>query len=331
MESEVILHHTGADLPVTYAAQPPALSVADYLAIASRRKWSFILPAISIVVIAVLVALLLPPVYRSASTILIEEQEIPADFVVATVTSFAEQRLQQINQRIMSTTRLMEIIEEYDLYKEMREKRTSEEVIEQMREDVQLNQISAEVVDRVTGRPTVATIAFTLSYMGKDSPTKVQRVANVLTSLFLKENLDVRERQTSDTSKFLEEEMQRVKHSLAVTESSLAEFKENHINSLPEMLQVNMQGLSTSERSIERLDEQLRSLKEREGYLQTQLANVSPLHGEFGSSAVGDVGDRIGGFADSLFTRAPGCDQGQSRDCGLEEEDGRRQRPGGCG
>ena len=276
MENEIIQHQPGADLPVKYAAQPPAPTVADYLAIASRRKWSFILPVLIILVIAVAVALLLPPVYRSASTILIEEQEIPTDFVVTTVTSFAEQRLQQINQRIMSTTRLMGIIEEYDLYKKMRERRTSEEVIEQMREDVRLNQISAEVVDRRTGRPMTATIAFTLSYEGKDSPTKVQRVANVLTSLFLKENLEVRERQTSEASKFLEEEMQRVKQSLSGTERMLAEFKEKHINSLPEMLPVNMQGLSTSERSIERLDEQLRSLKEREGYLQTQLANLSP-------------------------------------------------------
>ena len=276
MESELIQRNSGADLAVKYTSQPLAPSVADYLAIASRRKWSFILPAAIILIIAVAVALLLPPVYRATSTILIEEQEIPADFVVATVTSFAEQRLQQINQRIMSTSRLMEIIEEYDLYKEMRAKRTSEEVIEQMRQDVQLNQISAEVVDRRTGRPTAATIAFTLSYEGKDSPAKVQRVANVLTSLFLKENLAVRERQTSETSKFLEEEMQRVKQDLAETERTLSEFKEKHINSLPEMLQVNMQGLSTSERSIERLDEQLRSLKEREGYLHTQLANLSP-------------------------------------------------------
>jgi polysaccharide chain length determinant protein (PEP-CTERM system associated) len=145
-----------------------------------------------------------------------------------------------------------------------------------MREDVQFSQISAEVVDRRTGRPTAATIAFTLSYMGKDTPAKIQRVANVLTSLFLKENLEVRERQTSETSKFLEEEMQRVKRDLNTTENALADFKMKHINSLPEMLQVNMQGVSMSERSIERLDEQLRSLKEREGYLQTQLANISP-------------------------------------------------------
>ncbi len=253
-----------------------AISPGDYVRIAKRRKWSFILPFIFVVAAAVAVALLLPPKYRSSATILIEEQEIPADFVTATVTSFAEQRLQQINQRIMSTTKLLEIIESFDLYKKMRAKRTTEEVIAQMREDVHLQQISTEVMDRRTGRATVATIAFSLSYEGKDSPDAVQRVANRLVSLFLQENLEVRERQTAETSEFLEEEMQRVRKELTAIEMTLSDFKERHISELPELLQVNIQGLSNSERSIERLEEQLRSIKEREGYLQTQLASLSP-------------------------------------------------------
>jgi polysaccharide chain length determinant protein (PEP-CTERM system associated) len=259
------------------AGEPgPAISPGDYLKIAKRRKWSFLLPFILVVIVAGAVALLLPAKFRSSATILIEEQEIPADFVTSTVTSFAEQRLQQINQRIMSTTRLLEIIERFDLYKKMRDKRTTEEVIERMRKDVRLNQISTEVMDRRTGRATVATIAFSLSYEGKDSPAAVQRVANKLVSLFLKENLQVRERQTAEASQFLEDETQRVRKELDEIELALSRYKERHINELPELLQVNIQGLSNSERSIERLEEQLRSIKEREGYLETQLANLSP-------------------------------------------------------
>ena len=260
-----------------WAGTPPAtLSPGDFLKIAGRRRWSLVLPFLLVTAAAAALALFLSPTYRSTATILIEEQEIPADFVTATVTSFAEQRLQQINQRIMSTTRLLEIIERFDLYKKMRAKRTTEEVIEQMREDVSLKQISTEVMDRRTGRPTVATIAFSLSYEGKDSPDNVQRVANMLVSLFLQENLDVRERQTAETSQFLEDEMDRVRKELTEIEIALSDFKEQHINELPELLQVNIQGLSNCERSIERLEEQLSSNKEREGYLQTQLASLSP-------------------------------------------------------
>lgn len=253
-----------------------ALSPQDIVKIAKRRKFSFALPALLVMAITLAVALLLPPVYRSSATILIEEQEIPPDFVMATVTSYAEQRLQQINQRIMSTTKLLEIIERFDLYKKMREYRTTEEVVRQMRNDVRLNPISTEVMDRRTGRPTVATIAFSLVYQGKDSPAAVQRVTNKLVSLFLQENLEVRERQTAETSLFLEEETRRVGDELAGIETALSVFKEKHINALPELLEVNIQGVANSERSIERLEEQLRSTKEREGYLQAQLANLSP-------------------------------------------------------
>jgi polysaccharide chain length determinant protein (PEP-CTERM system associated) len=255
---------------------PDLPNIADYAGILRRRKWSLVLPMAIVLALAAVTAILLPTIYRSSATILIEEQEIPTDFVTATVTSYAEQRLQQINQRIMSTSRLLEVIEQFDLYAKLRKRRTTEEVIERMRTDVKLRQISAEVVDRRTGRPTTATIAFSLSFEGHETPLTVQRVANVLVSLFLQENLQVRERQTADTSKFLEDELERVKGELAVVERKLSDYKEIHMNSLPEMIQLNVQAVSSAERNLERLDEQLRSGKEREGYLQAQLANVAP-------------------------------------------------------
>jgi polysaccharide chain length determinant protein (PEP-CTERM system associated) len=222
-----------------------------------------------------MVALALPSIYKSTSTILIEEQDIPADFVMTTVTSYAEQRLQSIYQRIVSFSRLLEIVNRFNLYPDLKEKWTTEEIVDKMREDILLEPISAEMVDRRTGRPADATIAFSLSYEGKD-PGTVQRVANMLTSLFLQENLRVREKQTKETSEFLENEMEKVKADLSELEAKMSTFKESHMNELPDLLQVNMQSLNSMENNIERLNEQLRSLKEREGYLQTQLASISP-------------------------------------------------------
>ncbi len=252
-----------------------SLSLNDFFDIVKRRRWSLVLPVVLVIAAAGALALLLPSVYRSSATILIEEQEIPTDFVMATVTSFVEQRLQQINQRIMSTTRLLEIINQFDLYVDLREKWTTAEVIDKMREDIRLNTISVDTVDRRTGRPTAATIAFTLSYEGKD-PGTVVKVANVLSSLFLEENLRVRERQTSETSQFLEEELEKVKTLLASVEAQIAVFKESHMHELPELMQVNQQSLNNAEQSIQRLSETLRGLKEREGYLETQLASTAP-------------------------------------------------------
>ena len=255
--------------------EPTQLTPNEYFAIVKRRKWSLMLTTLFFIAASVAIALALPSIYKSTSTILIEEQDIPADFVMTTVTSYAEQRLQSINQRIMSSSRLMEIIQRFGLYKEYADKWTTEEMVEKMREDTVLEPISAEVIDHRTGRPTAATIAFTLSYEGK-SPNKVQQVANVMTSLFLSENLQVRERQAEETTTFLEAEMAKVKVELADLEAKIAAFKNEHINELPEVMQLNIQSLDRLEREITLANEQLRNLKEKQEYYRTQLASVEP-------------------------------------------------------
>jgi polysaccharide chain length determinant protein (PEP-CTERM system associated) len=252
--------------------EPSTMTMDDYFAIVKRRKWSLILPAIIVFIAVAVVALALPSIYKSTSTILIEEQEIPADFVMTTVTSYAEQRLQSIHQRIVSFPRLLDLINRFNLYPGLKNKRTDEEIVAKMREDITLEPISIEAADRRT-RTTAVTIAFTLSYEGKN-PGTVHRVANILTSMFLEENLQVREKQARETTKFLENEMEKVKDDLSKLEAKMAVFKGAHMNELPELLQVNMQSLNNIENNIDRLNEQLRSIKEREGYLQTQLASI---------------------------------------------------------
>ncbi|NWF54072.1 MAG: chain-length determining protein [Syntrophaceae bacterium] len=248
-----------------------AKDIGDILAIVKRRKWSLVVPMILVFAGSAAVAFTLTPVYQSASTILIEEQDIPRDFVISTVTGFAEQRLQSINQRIMSTTKLLEIINRFNLYAEERKKQTTEEIVTRMREkDIKFQTISADIVDRRTGRATRATIAFSLSFRG-ERPALVQQVTNVLASLYLEENLKSREQQASSTSRFLEEEKKEVKAHLARIEARLTPFKTRHINELPEHLQVNLSALDRCERDIDRARNDLRTAQEREDYLRTQM------------------------------------------------------------
>jgi polysaccharide chain length determinant protein (PEP-CTERM system associated) len=155
----------------------------------------------------------------------------------------------------------------------MRQDATAASVVAKMRSDIDLELISVDTIDRRTGRPSAATIAFKLSYQGRD-PATVQRVTNTLVSLFLNENIQVRQRQTTETSVFLNEEAQRVKNQLDELEEKLSAYKQRYMNALPEMLQVNLRSLENYESGAVRIDEQIRMLKEREGYLQAQLASI---------------------------------------------------------
>jgi polysaccharide chain length determinant protein (PEP-CTERM system associated) len=249
------------------------MSLGDFRAIFHRRKTSLFTTMLAVILLAAVVALALPPVYRSSAIVLVEAQEIPADFVMTTVTSYVEQRVQAITQRIMSTSRLLEVINSIGLYADIRDKATTEALVEKLHEKISIKPISVETVDPRTGRPSVATGAVEFSFEG-GRPGQVQRVTDTIVNNFLQANLQERQRQTAEATTFLQEEMARVKVQLDAAEKRLAAFKEKHINALPEMLQVNQQAITNIESQITRSKDQLRSLREREGYLQTQLASI---------------------------------------------------------
>lgn len=247
----------------------------DYAAIIKRRKYYILVPFLSIVIVAAIVAYVLPPIYKSTTTILIEGQQIPSDLVRSTVPTVVEEAIQTITQQIMSRSKLLEIVNRFDLYNDLRERETTEEIIERMREDINLEMISAEVIDQRTGRPSIATIAFSLSYEWKD-PSKVQKVANTLASLYLEQNLKDREEKARTTSIFIEAELNMLKDSIDQLENKIAEFKEKHFQALPEMAQLNLQMVQRLERETENIEQQIRNVRERKIYLEGQLAGIDP-------------------------------------------------------
>jgi len=245
-------------------------TIRDYIEIARRRKKSLILPFLLVVTVAVVAAVVIPPQYKSTSTILIEEQEIPREYVVSTINSYAEQRLQSINQQVISTTKLLEIINKYNLYSDLKKRLTNEEIVDKMRKNIKFETVSAEVDDKRAGRSAKVTIAFTISYMGR-SPVVVQQIANVLASLYLEENLKVRGQQSQGAAKFFDEEMKDVQGKIADLDSRIASYKGRNVDALPELAQANFQELARIEQVIDQQNEQLRGLKERESSLKSQL------------------------------------------------------------
>lgn len=176
-----------------------------------------LVPIILLMIIGVSIAYSLSPVYRSTATILIEEQEVLTDLVRSTVTSYADQRIQTIKHQVMSRSTLLKVIDQYSLYPQLRGKATTEALLKRFTDDVRIEVISADVVDRRTGQQTRATIAFTLAYDG-ETPPLAQMVANELTSLFLAENLRTRERSAQETTAFLQKEAENLSNRIETLE-----------------------------------------------------------------------------------------------------------------
>jgi len=217
----------------------------------SRRKWLAILTFMGPFVASVSLAIALPYLYRSTATLLVERPEVSETFVKSSVTSELETRLHTISQDILSRSQLQELITRFDLYPEFRKRATPEEGVERMRRDIR--------IEFKGGDPQVArgpTIAFTLSYRGRD-PETVAKVTNTLASLFVEENVKRRERQAAGTAEFLRVQLEEMKGKLNQEERRLSEFKESHIGELPEQMEANLA-------TLQRLNTEMRLNKENQ-------------------------------------------------------------------
>jgi succinoglycan biosynthesis transport protein ExoP len=243
----------------------------DIGGIVRRRFVLFLLCFVPVLVISAAVAYLLPPVYRSKATILVEGQQIPEEYVKSTITGFVEERLQLITQQIMSRTKLLEIINQFGLYSNLKARYSTEEIVQKMREAVELKTVSAE--SKGSGRATSATIAFSISFEGND-PGTVQKVTNALASLYLEQNLKVREEKAASTTGFLESELEAVRKQIASLEAQISAFKRAHMGELPEQTSVNVQALERLGRDRDQAEAQMRAAAERKVYLEGQLATV---------------------------------------------------------
>jgi succinoglycan biosynthesis transport protein ExoP len=259
-----------------------------------RQRTIFILVSGVFIATTIALALLLPSTYMSSATILIEQQEIPQELVRSAVTSFADQRVQIISQRVMTTQNLLTMIERYNLYPNVRLSKPREVLLETMRSDISMKMISADVIDPRSGRPTQATIAFSVSYKNH-SPELALKVANDLTSLYLNENLTSRTQMAEQTASFFAEEAARQQARIMEIDKKLAEFKQKNQDSLPESMQLNTNISERTEMDLRDANNRIAAIESQKVLLEAQLAQITPTQQVFS-----DTGQRVMNAEDRL-------------------------------
>lgn len=251
-------------------------SIQDYVAIIKRRKKIILNTALVVTFIGILLIIFLPATYRSTAVILIESQDIPPDLIRSTVTSYAVQRIEEIRQRIMTTSNIMSIVQRFELYDEKELKwKTRAEISKEFRDNVEVEPISADVIDPRSGTPTQAVIAFKLSYDGDESQ-KVFKVTNELITLYLNENLRGRTEQSNSTSDFLSDELSSMDDLLKELEHKLSTFKEDNQGSLPELNSYNLNIIDRGQEDLINSGTRIQELESRKIQLESQLAQLSP-------------------------------------------------------
>src|SRR5262245_58234674 len=258
--------------------------LSEYLAALRRYKGQIIAVASVVAAISFIVAAVLPPVFRSSATILVQEQEVPPDLVRSTITSFADERIQVISQQVMTRAVLLQLVDKYQLYQKYRGRATDDEILDRMRNNIRLSTVNADISDRSSGRRVNATIAFKISYDAPD-PERAQQVANELVSLYLNENVKARQQSVAETTAFLAQEAERLAKQIALIEVNLAEFKRRNVGRMPDSSTINVQLSDRTEAEIQRVERETSLLQDRKRSLEIQLSLVKPNSPVPGASA----------------------------------------------
>jgi succinoglycan biosynthesis transport protein ExoP len=273
------------------------LSTQDYLEIVLRHKWWMLFAFIIGLTISIAYSYSLTPLYRSSTLILVEPQKVPVAYVNPTVTSTVQERLTTISQQILSRTNLEKIIIQYRLYEGEQKGRGWQRKISRLMRDWtgldvdklliavnlarQTEPVPLEVlVERMRRDIEVRVVgggnAFTVSYVG-DDPVTVMKVTNTLATLFIEENLKLREQQAEGTSEFLELQLAEAKQQLERQEAALKAFKEKHMGALPGQTDANLRTLDRLQLELHTINESLRAAEERKSALarfHQELQNI---------------------------------------------------------
>jgi polysaccharide chain length determinant protein (PEP-CTERM system associated) len=263
-------------------------NVNDYKEIFLRRKLYFIIPFVVIFTAAVLWAALAPRKYQASTLVLVTPQRVPAELVRPTVTAGILERLNSISQEIMSRTRLEQIIDELKLYQSELKSMKREEVVEMMRKNIKVD---------LPKRTAETAGYFVINYTGED-PRIVTVVANKLASLFIEENLKLREQQAVGTTEFLTTELSATKERLEAQGQTLADYKRRNMGSLPEQRDTNIKMLEQLQLQSQRNEESTRALEDRKLLILRSMADIENPPQAAPEKGGGPAGQRATGSAE---------------------------------
>ncbi len=234
-----------------------------------RRHLQFLIPLFLGWAIVWGASWVLAPVYRSGTLILVEQPTMPKDYVTPNVNDDLQDRLRSITQQILSRTRLLHIIDQLNLYADSHNQLTEDEKVEGMRKQIEI-ELVRDAQNRVS--------AFNVSYSAHD-PHVAQKVTSELTNLFISENLEVRQQQSEDTTKFLESQLEASRQALSDQEQKIREFKGQHVGELPAQVGSNLQILAGLQSQLQTEEDALNTARQQRVYLETLVNQYRSLQG----------------------------------------------------
>ena len=248
------------------------LTMDDYLAMARRRMKVVLVPLLIAPLAGFLVSYAFPPKYTATSTVLVEGQKVPSSYVQPVITAGFTQRVQTLNQQVLSASRLRPVIESLDLVKPGEEGKLMEEIQKNMQVSPVITSMSAATQGPGKKKSAEEPLpGFNVSY-SDSNPDRARKVCNAMTSLILDENLKSRAEVAKGTTDFLGRQVEDAKRAIDEQDSKLAAFKKQYFGQLPGDVENNMRMLMSLNTQLDATTQNLNRAQQDKSYTESMLA-----------------------------------------------------------
>ncbi|MEX0280710.1 MAG: GumC family protein [Arenibacterium sp.] len=228
-----------------------------YFSLFIRRLPWFLLVAALVSAVSVIVAVTLPPAYESRTRLLIEAPQIPDELAPSTVRLPGQERLQIIEQRLLTRPNLLDIARRLNVLEDQGI----------MNPD--------EIVDAMNARTTIRSSAgrsqATLMSITFEARTArlAAEVLNEYLTLIQQNDLNIRQGRAGQTMDFFEVEVDRLNRELQEQGARLLEFKTANAGQLPESLDFRQKQRATLQERVEASDREIYELRSQSQQLIT--------------------------------------------------------------
>ena len=203
-----------------------SLSLAYLYEILKRRAFHIAIPFVLVFSVGSLIAVVWPARYLSQGKILVSSQEIPTDLVRPTVATLANERMQIIEQRIMTRDNLLALAKKFQLTSGWQGQLTGTDIVDFIRDRTQFKPLELSLQGERKGA-----VAFTIGFE-YEQPQVAVKVANELVTMVLNEDVRSRTNYASETTKFLDEEVHRLESEISSVDTQFLDVKNRKVSDL---------------------------------------------------------------------------------------------------
>jgi len=241
------------------------LNVEDWLAILRRRFWFLLIPAILFAAVGLLTSLVLPKQYTSHTRVLVQAPIVPDSYVKPVVSDDLNRRLASMQGEILSRTRLQQLVEQFGLYKDVK-RAPMEALVNRLQKSIKVTPLSP-----TPGTLSLALLGFNIDVtLGQAS--LAQQVCSEVTSLFMNQNLRLREEQAEDTTQFLGKQLEEAKAKLDEQDAKLAKFQGQYLGAQPEDEQTNLTLLGGLTSQLGAATQDLNQAEQNKAFIESMLS-----------------------------------------------------------